>query len=248
MISNDINEKELIFRLAQSLSEELKIDDISKKAATDVRPYARRYAFLRERIISLEIVGSDKFLPELSKEVFTTPFVFSLERNVAERNIAAFDELKVAVSQMVTFLGFIQQNSVKILTELEEFLFKNLRKNIITRPSDEKDIQDVVQIMLNSKDYSYEREKVRISYSSKVFIPDFTFEDLKAALEIKLCKTDRKEKDLIDEINADVLAYGTRFENLTFLIYDMGIIGDVELFSKDIEKNNPRIKILIVKQ
>jgi hypothetical protein len=164
------------------------------------------------------------------------------------RNIAFFDELMVATGQMVGFLEVIQKNSMRILTELEEFLFKNLRKNVITRPNEEKDIQNIIAIMLNTKGYNYEREKVRISYSAKDFIPDFTFEDLNAVLEVKFCKTDQKEKDLVDEINADILAYATKYENLTFLIYDMGIIRDIEQFSKDIEKNSPRIKVLIVKQ
>jgi hypothetical protein len=177
----------------------------------------------------------------------TAPFTIH-EFNSIEKNISYFDELTVAVTQMVAYLEVIQQNSVKVLSELEEFLFKNLRKNVINQPNEEKDIQNILEIMLNSKGYTFEREKIRIIYSSKNFIPDFTFEDLNATLEVKFCKTDKKEKDLVDEINADILAYSTKYQNLTFLVYDLGIIRDTDQFSKDIERNNPRIRVLIVKQ
>jgi hypothetical protein len=250
-MANDTNEKEIAFRLAQSLAQslmnELKTQsNTGLKAGTDVRPYAKRYNLLREKVISLGIRDSEIFLPELSPEIINSRFAFS--KDDIERNVALFDEVDVAISQMTGFLNAVQKTSFRILTELEEFLFKNLRKNVITYPNEERDIQNIIAIMLNSKGYSYQREKVRISYSSKEFIPDFTFEDLSAVLEVKFCKTDRKEKDLVDEINADILAYATKYENLTFLVYDMGIIRDMELFSKDIEKNNPRIKVLIVKQ
>ena len=66
-------------------------------------------------------------------------------------------------------------------------------------------------------------------------------------MEVKFCKTDKKEKELVDEINADIPAYNTKYKNLSFLVYDMGIIRDSDLFVRDIEKNNPRIKVLIIK-
>ncbi len=216
------------------------------KAATDVRPYAKQYTIIREKIFSFGINNTASFIPELSKDMFNSPFGLS-PRDV-ERNVGFFDELIVSIGQMVGFLEAIQENKVKVLTELEEFLYKNLRKNIINRPEKEKDIQDVIAIMLNSKGISYQREIVRISYSAKTFIPDFTFEDLNATLEVKFCKTDQKEKALVDEINADILAYSTKYQNLTFLIYDMGMIRDTEQFANDIEKNSPRIKVLVIKQ
>ena len=246
-MTEKVNQKEIVLRLARSLMSDIKKQMSSgMKAGTDVRPYAKTYSLLRERIIAFGISESDKLVPELPKGIYDSRFSF--DSHDVERNVAFFDELSVAISQMVGFLEAIQQNSARILTELEEFLFKNLRKNVINRPNEEKDIQNIIAIMLNSKGYSYEREIVRISYSAKEFIPDFTFDDLNAVLEVKFCKTDKKEKDLVDEINADILAYLTRYSNLTFLIYDMGIIRDVDAFSKDIEKNNPRIKVLIVKQ
>jgi hypothetical protein len=247
-MADDAKEKEIVFRLAQSLAQsvmnEIKAQSIAgMKAGVDIRPYARTYNLLRERILCLGIKDSDKFIPELPEELLTAGITHDLLRNAS-----LFDQFNAPLTQMVTFLNVNQENSDRILTELEEFLYKNLRKSVIRKPTDEKQIQDTIEIMLISKGYSYQREKVRIPYSSKEFIPDFTFEDLNALLEVKFCKTDEKEKDLVDEINADIPAYATKYENLTFLVYDMGIIRDTESFSKDIEKNSPRIKVLIIKQ
>jgi len=229
--------------MAQSLMNEIKSQMASnKEGVTDARPYARRYIFLKKRIETLKIKGNKIFLPNLSENFVDKGYSEKIFRNVQFVN-----EISVAISQMVSFLEVVQKDSIKILTNLEEFLFKNLRKSIRNRPLNEKEVQEIVEIMLISKGYVFEREKVRINYSSKEFIPDFTFEDLDAVLEVKLCKTDKKEKDIIDEINADIPAYSSRYRNITFLVYDLGIIRDSDLFIRDIEKNNPRIKVLIIK-
>lgn len=155
--------------------------------------------------------------------------------------------MTVAISHLVSFLESSLEDSFRILTSLEKYMFSNLRKSVIKKPKEEKDVQDVIEIMLKSKRYVFERERTRIHYSNKDYIPDFTFEDLDAVLEVKLCQTDKKEKDIIDEINADIPAYTTKYCNVTFLVYDLGIIRDIDSFREDIEKNNPRIKVLIVK-
>lgn len=242
-MSGDIDEKEVVFRLAQSLMNEMKSQmDSGMKAATDVGPYAKRYNLLREKAIALRIKGSETFLPELSEELVKFGWT-----NDHFKRVRWFDEIEVAINQMVGFLEVVQKDSFRILTNLEEYLFRNLRKNVMQKPLEEKEVKDVIQIMLNSKGIVFEREKVRISYSSKDFIPDFAFEDLNAVLEVKLCKTDKKEKDIIDEINADIPAYTSRYNNTTFLVYDLGIIRDIDLFRKDIERNSPRIEVLVIK-
>lgn len=236
-------ELEVFFRMAQSLMNEVKSQvAYGLKAGTDVRPYAEQYNLLRERITSFQIRDADKLIPELPENSIKAMFSKNLISNAS-----MFDHLLVAITQMVSFLDAIQKNSFRILTELEEFLFRNLRKNMMKRPVDEKEVQDTIQIMLQTKGIVFKREKVGISYSSKNFRPDFTFEDLDAVLEVKLCSSDKKEKDLVDEINADIPAYTSKYGNVTFLVYDLGIIRDSDLFIEDIERNSPRIKVLVVK-
>lgn len=42
-------------------------------------------------------------------------------------------------------------------------------------------------------------------------------------------------KSLIDEINADILAYKTAYERVVFVIYDLGTIRDEAEFKSSIE-------------
>jgi len=58
---------------------------------------------------------------------------------------------------------------------------------------------------LISTDIQYERENPSIEYSSKKYIPDFSFHQLDLIVEIKLCTETTKEKSLISQINDDIL-------------------------------------------
>jgi hypothetical protein len=97
-------------------------------------------------------------------------------------------------------------------------------------PINEKEVQDEFEKLLSVADFSYTREKDRIVYSSKTYMPDFVLSELNMALELKICNRERREKEIISEINDDILAYNTKYKNLMFIIYDIGQIRDVELF------------------
>ncbi|MCK5260044.1 MAG: hypothetical protein KAJ70_03190 [Candidatus Omnitrophica bacterium] len=121
----------------------------------------------------------------------------------------------------------------KILNILE----KKLRKVIRNKPEAEKEIQEAIENLLIATDISYVREGESIDYSSKKYIPDFTISKLDLIIEVKLCATKQKEKDLIAEINDDILAYQTKHGNIIFVVYDCGFIRDIEKFSAIFEKN-----------
>jgi hypothetical protein len=82
---------------------------------------------------------------------------------------------------------------------------------------------------------------------SKRYIPDFAFDRIGLAVEVKLCKDRDREKAIIDEINADILGYGVGYDRCLFVIYDLGFIRDVAKFSGDIEAN-PNVHVLIIKR
>ena len=60
-------------------------------------------------------------------------------------------------------------------------------------------------------------------------------------------KNSKREKEIIDEVNADILAYQTKYERVIFIIYDLGFIRDVAQFSADIEKN-PNVYAIVKKR
>ena len=55
------------------------------------------------------------------------------------------------------------------------------------------------------------------------------------AIDIKLCSRDGREKEIIAEINDDIMAYQTKYGNLLFVIYDIGFIRDIERFADSFE-------------
>jgi hypothetical protein len=121
-----------------------------------------------------------------------------------------------------------------------------LRKAIRELPEKEGEIQDAFETLLHGADLQHSRERVHIPYSSKTYIPDFTFDDLDLVVELKLCNRESREKEIIAEINDDILAYKTKHGNLLFVVYDKGFIRDVDLFKSTFE-GHPNVLVKVVK-
>lgn len=51
---------------------------------------------------------------------------------------------------------------------------------------------------------------------------------------------------MIEEINADITAYTKVYNEIIFLVYDIGVIPDVLEFKRDIE-NSGNVKVIVVK-
>lgn len=134
--------------------------------------------------------------------------------------------------------------------DLQNFIKENLRATFFDKPSKEKEVQDNIERlflgrgMKNGIDYG--RETGAVKYSDKEFIPDFIISSLNLCIEVKLLK-DYKSKAVIDQINADIVAYGTKYNRIMFVIYDLGGIRDEAKFKGDIEKVRDGIKVIIVK-
>lgn len=123
---------------------------------------------------------------------------------------------------------------------------RKLRKLIRTEPTNEREVQHHVEDLLIASDIEYSREKESIEYSSKTYVPDFILKNVCVALEIKICNRSNREKEIISEINDDILAYQKRYKNIVFLIYDIGKIRDIDKFKKSFEENE-NVIIMVVK-
>lgn len=122
---------------------------------------------------------------------------------------------------------------------------RKLRKIIRGTPSREKEIQDAFENLLIGADIPYSRETEKIEYSSKTYTPDFTIQKIDLAIEIKLCASKDREKEIIAEINDDILAYQTKYGNLFFIVYDTGFIRDIDRFVSSFEENqNVIVKVI----
>ena len=135
-------------------------------------------------------------------------------------------------------------------TSLKDFFQANLRRAVQREPTNEKQVQDVVEALLIGrgliKGIDYDREVGRVKVSIKEVVPDFILHKLNMAIEVKLSKDKAKSKAIVDEINADIQAYAKRYSRLLFIIYDMGSIRDETEFKQDLE-NSQNTSVIVVK-
>lgn len=184
---------------------------------------------------------------DINTEIKASQQIAFREQLVQARGLllAAKDHLK---SSNITdvYQGKNTAPESSMLIKIISLIDNKLRKIIREIPNKERVIQDAFENLLISSDIPYVREGPSIEYSSKKYIPDFSFEKLDLIVEIKLCTESTKEKSLISQINDDILAYQTRFGNLIFIIYDKGQIRDNSKFCHSFE-NNDKVIIKIVK-
>ena len=148
--------------------------------------------------------------------------------------LAAKDELEeVEIGEV--YKGKDTKPETSLILKIINLAEYKLRKVIRKEPSNEKEVQDAFENLLVGADISFSRETERIEYSSKTYTPDFTMERAGLAVEVKFCNRNGREKEIIAEINDDILAYKTKYGNIVFVIYDIGCIRDVERFSKTFE-------------
>lgn len=114
-------------------------------------------------------------------------------------------------------------------------------------PKHEREVQNALETIFRARALDFRREQETVPYSTKRYIPDFTFDRIGLAVEVKLCKDKDREKVMIDEINADITGYGGKYDRCVFVVYDLGFIRDVARFPEDIEAN-PNVHVLIVKK
>jgi len=158
--------------------------------------------------------------------------------------------LELASARLNALTAYIQTKVGRTDFQIQsiiDLINTNLRPTIFEDPEKERDVQNALETLFRVRGIDYRREKITIPYSSKTFVPDFTFESLDLALEVKLCKSAENEKTIIDDINADIPAFQTKYKNVVFVVYDIGHIRDVSLFKSGIE-SNPDIYVQVIKR
>lgn len=160
------------------------------------------------------------------------------------------DSLVVYTDTLITLLekeiDFIEDE----YTNLENFIKNKLRNTIFTQPEKEKEVQNAIETLFVGRGWNkgidYDRETGKFEFSGKEYIPDFIVSKLNLCIEVKLLKEGRKSKT-IEEINADITAYGKAYKRQLYVVYDLGVIRDEIEFRRDIENAKDNIKVVIVK-
>lgn len=125
------------------------------------------------------------------------------------------------------------------ILRIESLIENSLRKVIKKKPTNESEVSDALQTLFigASLDDDFTREKEHIIYSSKTYKPDFAFKRISTIVEMKFCDRLGRDKEIIAEINDDILAYKTAYHNLIFVVYDScGVIRNADEFKGSIEK------------
>lgn len=152
--------------------------------------------------------------------------------------LAALDHIKRASDLSSLYEGKDTPPESSAIIKVIHLAEHKLRKTIRDTPSNEKVIQDAFENLLIANDIEYSRETKGIEYSSKTYTVDFVVKKIDLAIEVKLCNKSDREKQIIAEINDDILAYQTVYGNIFFIIYDIGFIRDIDLFKDSFERNN----------
>jgi hypothetical protein len=134
---------------------------------------------------------------------------------------------------------------------LTDFIQANLRRTIFAAvPEKETEVQNGIEALFvgrgMAKGTDYDREAGRVKASGKESVPDFIIPRLRLCLEVKLSKSAGKLREIVDEINADIRAYGTQYERQLYIVYDLGVIRDEAEFKRDLE-DAPGVSVLVVK-
>lgn|SRR4030042_1142159 len=167
-------------------------------------------------------------------------------------------DLEAVKGLLLGAINYLQNRDIKdVYTEREEgkeaslaikvinLVEQKLRKVIREKPEKEKEVQEAFENLLIGADIHYGREVDSIEYSSKTYKPDFSLPELDLAIEVKLCSQGQREKELPEEINDDILAYKTKYQNLIFIVYDLGFVRDIERFCGSFEKHtNVTVRVI----
>jgi len=133
---------------------------------------------------------------------------------------------------------------------LRDFIQANLRRVVFGTPEKEVEIQNGIESLIvgrgMAKGKDYDRETGRVKTSGKESIPDFIFPNLNLCLEVKLSNSREKLRSIVDEINADIRAYTTRYDRQLYIVYDLGTIRDEAEFRRDLEDARG-VSVVIVK-
>lgn len=156
---------------------------------------------------------------------------------------------KDVTPNFMTIIPERSKNELAIeLFKVISLIENSLRKIIRNKPNREGEINDSLENLFIGAglDGNFSREKESIPYSNKKYIPDFVFESIGAIVETKFCDKEGKDKEIVSQINDDIVAYKSRYPNLIFVVYDMGIIRNVDMFKNSIE-NQESVIVKVIK-
>src|SRR5205823_894303 len=169
------------------------------------RNYMEKYQTIATEIAKVVKITVPIVFWDLSKVKFSFEVIGLVQKEYFE---GVYTNVLLLESFLETEIG-AKDDEIRALSD---FFQVSLRQAVFDEPEREKEIQDTVEQLLIGRGLSrgvdYEREKGRVKVSIKETIPDFIIWRLGLAIEVKLCRDKDSAKSIIDEVNADIQAYG----------------------------------------
>lgn len=128
--------------------------------------------------------------------------------------------------------------------------FRECCQYIQTPPKNEREVQDILWIMLRSQYDRVDREETLQRFGAKSYRPDFGVPDLQTLVEVKFVGEKSDVAAIQEEILADVPGYlneSTRFSGILELVYDHAQkLRDPRKFIEDLKKVEGILEVIIV--
>jgi hypothetical protein len=230
--------------LQRAMESSLRLDDPANIwKYSGFRDFARKYTQL------LQAVSQHVVLPPVL-DAYNMDKMPGFADTVVPQQKQLFDGVYANVAMLRAVLegklGIVEDQTAALI----DFFQARLRSAVFRIPEAEREIQDSLEQLLigrgMQKGQDYDREVGRVKVSAKEVIPDFTVPSLSLALEVKLIKTPARVREVIDEINADILAYSKGYRQIIFIVYDLGHIRDEVEFRHDLQKAG-NVDVLVIK-
>jgi len=127
--------------------------------------------------------------------------------------------------------------------------FRECCQYIQVPPKNERDVQDILWIMLRSQYDRVDREDTLARFGAKAYKPDFGIPDLQTLIEVKFIGDKSDISAIQEEILADVPGYlnETPFSGIIELVYDHAHrLRDPRKFVEDLRSVDGIIDVLVV--
>ncbi len=158
-------------------------------------------------------------------------FIKLANRLITQIKIREDLEIKVQPTDLETYYNLIEETK------------ENFRATIIKEPINESDVQDYYESFLKSNKFDFNREKDQVLFSEKLFVPDFTSDEFKMAIEVKFVKDNKTKSVVIEGMSADLKPYSKKWDKILYIVYDKGgNINDGRKFTKDFNEETDELR------
>jgi len=233
-----------LYALRDTIGEILNNEQVeSHSRYVSYKHMAREYNDIAEIAWRVTNESSSSFMFNVDKMQGSGDTVWPIQKEILEM-------VYIRTKMIIAELGIYDDFANDEFDNFENFIKSRFRAVVFVEPTNEKDVQNAFEALLVgrglNKGVDYNREAGKVEFSGKEYIPDFTFSKLNLCVELKFLNDKAKKSKIIEEISADITAYGKDYARQIYVVYDIGVIQNEHEFKHDIEATG-NIKVIIVK-